>query len=625
MAFVQFEDKVLNQHNAPVSGAKVYVYGQDGQLAELRNADGSALTNPLTSDQYGGFSGYAEPGLYTLSFHYGGAERLRDFAYQVGVGLPLPDSVIDALGQAGGANYVGKTGGGTVQDYIDDLGTAGASTGAAMAAFLQSGTGAQSRDMQAKGRDICDALDFIPSGQHAAIFAGTSDYDAGPDLVKALAASSFVNMSRPGLYRVDETVEVGTDGVGQKGLYLGQDVRVSRPASSSETTPLFWLKYDQSFVKGAGLGSRIMTANRAPDGLILVGHEDMATSHANVMNCEASGLWLSGAQNYGQTTGDPDVLVKLCNPQLGGLASYFHRIRNLRLQGANYGIHLQGYANCNFIDDIEGWYIGNGTLSTHRALIFLDGAQENMIGKRLFLHYSPGSSCLKFRDNDNTGTSGGSSHVPHQNMIDAITEQDPSPDGGLGIDAPDTGTTAAGNIIRLIDNCPANDIGADFGKNNDIQTYSLGSYIRKARLSGNLDFNDAATDKKIRFSVGAGGDTIWRLGYEGTPAGAQVITGSAVMLDVYNGAAQGFGIRDYTGTSLVEVQGSTGSVFAKGKLYPGADEGAIQTSCGILAGSGAPDNANGANGDYYLRSDGTASGKTCLYHKESGSWVAVVP
>ena len=47
-------------------------------------------------------------------------------------------------------------------------------------------------------------------------------------------------------------------------------------------------------------------------------------------------------------------------------------------------------------------------------------------------------------------------------------------------------------------------------------------------------------------------------------------------------------------------------------------------NCGIYAGSGAPNNANGTNGDYYFRSDGTQAGNTCIYHREGGTWVALV-
>jgi hypothetical protein len=62
---------------------------------------------------------------------------------------------------------------------------------------------------------------------------------------------------------------------------------------------------------------------------------------------------------------------------------------------------------------------------------------------------------------------------------------------------------------------------------------------------------------------------------------------------------------------------------AGGKVYPGTDAATLQTASGLYAGTGVPNNANGANGDFYLRGDGTVAGNTVMYHKEAGSWVAL--
>lgn len=42
----------------------------------------------------------------------------------------------------------------------------------------------------------------------------------------------------------------------------------------------------------------------------------------------------------------------------------------------------------------------------------------------------------------------------------------------------------------------------------------------------------------------------------------------------------------------------------------------------VTFGAGAPNNANGSNGDYYLRSDGGAL--THLYFKSGGTWSGIV-
>lgn len=48
----------------------------------------------------------------------------------------------------------------------------------------------------------------------------------------------------------------------------------------------------------------------------------------------------------------------------------------------------------------------------------------------------------------------------------------------------------------------------------------------------------------------------------------------------------------------------------------------LKTYSGFLGGTGAPDNAQGNNGNFYFRSDGGAL--TTIYHKRSGEWVGIV-
>lgn len=82
--------------------------------------------------------------------------------------------------------------------------------------------------------------------------------------------------------------------------------------------------------------------------------------------------------------------------------------------------------------------------------------------------------------------------------------------------------------------------------------------------------------------------------------------------------------RSAAGAVVVGVGGSlTASIGSiHGKLYPRDHTGGQQLVTGVLGGSGAPDNANGSNGDFYFRSDGGAL--TTIYHKRVGAWVGVV-
>ncbi|MEO8453315.1 MAG: glycosyl hydrolase family 28-related protein, partial [Gemmatimonadota bacterium] len=60
------------------------------------------------------------------------------------------------------------------------------------------------------------------------------------------------------------------------------------------------------------------------------------------------------------------------------------------------------------------------------------------------------------------------------------------------------------------------------------------------------------------------------------------------------------------------------------RLFPGTPAGAIQAGCGIYAGTGAPSNANGRDGEYYFRSDTPGTANQRIYVKAGGSWIGIV-
>jgi hypothetical protein len=58
------------------------------------------------------------------------------------------------------------------------------------------------------------------------------------------------------------------------------------------------------------------------------------------------------------------------------------------------------------------------------------------------------------------------------------------------------------------------------------------------------------------------------------------------------------------------------------KVYPPTPAMVLQTATAMYGGTGAPNNANGANGDIYFRSDGGAL--TTVYQRRAGAWVGIV-
>lgn len=92
-------------------------------------------------------------------------------------------------------------------------------------------------------------------------------------------------------------------------------------------------------------------------------------------------------------------------------------------------------------------------------------------------------------------------------------------------------------------------------------------------------------------------------------------TGSSVMIGVQSSLSAA------SGKHNLYIDGTADNSFA-GPIYPAQDGKTIQTAAAIYAGTGAPNNANGNDGDFYMRGDGTVAGNNVMYHKEAGAWVA---
>lgn len=77
-----------------------------------------------------------------------------------------------------------------------------------------------------------------------------------------------------------------------------------------------------------------------------------------------------------------------------------------------------------------------------------------------------------------------------------------------------------------------------------------------------------------------------------------------------------------TGKTNLNITGTADNKLA-GPLYLAQDNKTQQTAAAIYAGTGAPNNANGNDGDFYMRGDGTVAGNNVMYHKEAGAWVVL--
>ena len=77
-----------------------------------------------------------------------------------------------------------------------------------------------------------------------------------------------------------------------------------------------------------------------------------------------------------------------------------------------------------------------------------------------------------------------------------------------------------------------------------------------------------------------------------------------------------------TGKKNLNITGTADNSLA-GPLYLAQDNLTQQTASAMYAGTGAPNNTNGSDGDFYLRGNGTVAGSNIVYHKEAGAWVAL--
>lgn len=107
-------------------------------------------------------------------------------------------------------------------------------------------------------------------------------------------------------------------------------------------------------------------------------------------------------------------------------------------------------------------------------------------------------------------------------------------------------------------------------------------------------------------------------------------SGNALTIEK-NGTGAGLALKIQnkgTGISLIISDGTvnTFAVNASGGVTSGSlNHGGITNSPAQYSGTGVPSNSFGVDGDFYFRKDGTAVGKTLLYHRESGAWVAAIP
>lgn len=132
-------------------------------------------------------------------------------------------------------------------------------------------------------------------------------------------------------------------------------------------------------------------------------------------------------------------------------------------------------------------------------------------------------------------------------------------------------------------------------------------------------------------SAVATGDRLGSVIWAGATSATTVANTAAILAqatDNYSAAASGSKLEFYNTTigattrTLKAAVESDGTFTNLNKMFPGTDAAAFQTVCGLYAGTGAPNNANGNNGDIYFNAAGGAL--TTIYQRRAGAWVGIV-
>lgn len=294
-----YADNIVDQYNRPVEGAEVTVWLQDrSDLASLEDSGGSPIANPVLTDVDGGFSFYTEDGVYSLDVAYGGRLRYRDQVIQVGVGIPLPDSVLLQLATDTGGSLIG---------------------------FKQSGAGAVSRTTLSKLRGAIATLE---------------DFGGGAGKTAAQNASAFIAAS--------------------SALSAGGEIRLESNGGTYNCNPFtvsssgITLDLNNSTLSWATLGS----GNK---GLTITGNNFEIRNGAiqgpasGVYVANEMGIYMAGASTSNRKTGLTVSNVEISN--FGAYGIYAQFVDDVKVEGNH--IHNCGYSGATFLSCNHGKFLNN--------------------------------------------------------------------------------------------------------------------------------------------------------------------------------------------------------------------------------------------------------------------------
>ncbi len=113
---LQRTETLLDELNRPITGAKVYVYDFNGDEAVLTIDGTIPLAQPVLSDEFGGYSYYADVGYYTEDIWLGASRRWKQA--NIAIGNPGADLGLRTDLANGGVPLIGLGNGSTLSDVL---------------------------------------------------------------------------------------------------------------------------------------------------------------------------------------------------------------------------------------------------------------------------------------------------------------------------------------------------------------------------------------------------------------------------------------------------------------------------------------------------------------------------
>lgn len=465
-----------------------------------------------------------------------------------------------------------------------------ASGGSALVGFIQSGTGAGATTAQAKLRESVSVKDFVAIGD--GLVDDTAAIQAAHDALPAAGGGIYFP---PGSYLVsstlaftkrvhmfgdsnleDETVTPACQ-ILKKATATGNLLTLSGLSSIVERIVFMGQAGntgDGIQVKGNGITLRDVATMKMGGSGIRIGHSDGTNCNSwNLFNVRSrknggEGVYIHSDDTSASINANAGTAINLSCQQNTGKGL---RIKNGQ-KNTFVGLHTESNTG-------EGVYL-EGQADKN---VFIGGDQESNTAGDINVS---AATC-----NDNHFISVGYNGT--YTNSGTRTLRDDSLFAGL----PETTGEIAGN----------GPTGGSFTGTNQCYIQLYGDSNGRIRFGWDVDGPDTGL---VPAQVVADATTLYLVSRDVASGKVKLIGGPAgasyLLLDDQNSVLE-------TNKRIASSNG----------ISPGTDALALQTGR-MFMGNGAPNNANGSNGDFYFRTGGTQAGSTVIYHREAGVWVALV-